>query len=59
MENIHPKYNKFRLDVRTNLQIRVIHQWSSLPREPPEISEEEILKGRLDNILKIVQQINL
>lgn len=25
----------------------------------PETSQEEILKGRLDNILKIVQQINL
>lgn len=25
----------------------------------PETPEEEILKGRLDNILKIVQQINL
>lgn len=59
MENVHLKHKKFRLDVRTNFQIRVIHQWSSLPRETPEISEEEILKGRLDNTLKIAQQINL
>lgn len=59
MENVHLKHNKFRLDVRTNLQITVIHQWRSLPRETSGISEEEILIGRLDSILEIVQQINL